>query len=110
MQTTWYRMVQKGSPLLTLLFFVTLTPLPTFAQYVQQGPKLEASDTVGNASQGTVAVSADGNTAIVGGRFNNDDYGAWIWVRSGGVWIQQGPKLIGSGATSAAFTALACEF
>jgi hypothetical protein len=101
-QTTWNR-IQKGSALLTLLAIATLTPLPTFAQYFQQGPKMQATDAVGNAHQGTVALSADGNTAIVGGRFNNDDYGAWIWVRSGGVWTQQGPKLIGSGAAREKF-------
>jgi uncharacterized repeat protein (TIGR01451 family) len=67
----------------------------------QQGPKLVASDSFGPAKQGwSVSLSADGNTAIVGGFLDhNNDGGAWIWTRSGGVWSQQGPRLFGSGAT-----------
>ncbi len=66
----------------------------------QQGTKLVGSGAVGTSYQGrSVALSADGNTAIVGG--NNDNSGegaAWVWTRSGGVWSQQGTKLVGSGA------------
>ncbi len=73
---------------------------PAFAQLSQQGPKLVGSGAVGSALQGTsVSVSADGTTAIVGGTTDNGSVGAvWIWTRSGGVWTQQGPKLVGSGA------------
>jgi hypothetical protein len=49
----------------------------------------------------SVALSADGNTAIVGGP--SDDFASgslWIFARSGGDWLQQGPKLIGAGATA----------
>jgi len=62
----------------------------------QQGPKLVASDGTANGQQGTsVGLSADGNTAIVGGWLDNESVGAaWIWVRSNGVWSQQGPKLV----------------
>ncbi|HXA19697.1 MAG TPA: hypothetical protein VN380_22120 [Thermoanaerobaculia bacterium] len=70
-----------------------------FAQFSQQGPKLQGSGYVGRANQGTVAVSADGSTAIVGG--SSDDGGAgavWIWTRSGDGWSQQATKLVGSGA------------
>src|SRR5262245_44299374 len=51
-------------------------------------------------SQGaSVAVAADGNTAIVGGPSDNRTTGAaWVFTRSGDVWTQQGNKLIGSGA------------
>ncbi|HSY48256.1 MAG TPA: hypothetical protein VLC46_05550 [Thermoanaerobaculia bacterium] len=65
-----------------------------------QNAKLVGSDAVGYGLQGcSVALSADGNTAIVGGDFDNDDTGAaWVWIKSGGVWTQQGPKLVGSGA------------
>jgi hypothetical protein len=73
---------------------------PALAQFVQQGQKLLASDAVGNASQGSsVAISADGNTAIVGGPGDNASIGAaWIWVRNNGVWTQQGTKLLGADA------------
>src|SRR5262249_54509536 len=62
---------------------------------------------VRDAAQGqSVALSADGNTAIVGGPadFNPDPLrgghvGAiWVFTRSGGVWTQQGPKLVGTDA------------
>ncbi|MFZ1519556.1 MAG: T9SS type A sorting domain-containing protein [Ignavibacteriaceae bacterium] len=62
--------------------------------------KLFGSGATGNASQGfSVALSADGNTAIVGGIGDNTNAGAaWIFTRSGGVWAQQGNKLVGTGA------------
>ncbi len=42
------------------------------AQFTQQGPKLVGSGAVGAAGQGnSVALSADGNTAIVGGHCDN---------------------------------------
>jgi hypothetical protein len=70
-----------------------------FAQFAQQGPKLRGSAAVGEANQGQVAISADGNTAIVGGFVDNGGVGAaWIWSQSGGVWTQQGTKLVGSDA------------
>ena len=52
------------------------------------------------ASQGwSVSLSADGNTAIVGGWRDDSNVGAvWVWTRNGGVWTQQGTKLVGSGA------------
>jgi uncharacterized protein YdbL (DUF1318 family) len=70
----------------------------------QQGLKLVGSGAVGSAQQGySVALSSDGNTAIVGGNFDNANAGAvWVWTRSVGVWSQQGAKLVGSGATGAA--------
>ncbi len=68
--------------------------------WTQQGTKLIGSDGVGQGEQGTsVSISADGNTAIVGGPFDNSVVGAaWIWTRSGGVWLQQFTKLVGSDA------------
>ena len=73
--------------------------------WTQQGTKLVGSGAVGTAFQGgAVSLSADGNTAIVGGRRDNTDAGAaWIWTRSGGVWAQQGTKLVGSGGVGTAF-------
>ena len=73
--------------------------------WTQQGTKLVGSGAVGFASQGrSVAISADGNTAVVGGEGDNNLAGAaWVWVRSGGVWTQQGNKLVGSGAAGNAY-------
>jgi hypothetical protein len=52
---------------------------------------------------GSVALSADGNTAIVGGSIDNNRLGAaWVFTRSGGNWTQQGSKLVGSGYVGAA--------
>jgi hypothetical protein len=68
--------------------------------WTQQGSKLVGTGAAFLANQGrAVAISADGNTAIVGG--DNDDSGigaAWVFTRSGGVWSQQGSKLVGTGA------------
>jgi hypothetical protein len=45
-----------------------------------------------------VSLSADGNTALVGGYSDSNEAGAaWVWTKSGGVWTQQGSKLVGSG-------------
>lgn len=64
----------------------------------QQGSKLIGTGAVGTAWQGhSVALSGDGNTAIIGGPDDDDGVGAaWIFTRGGGVWTQQGPKLVGS--------------
>ncbi len=76
-----------------------LVSAPASAQFAQQGPKLAGTGVVGGAQQGTsVAVSADGNTAIVGGPLDDTEIGAaWIYTRSGGTWSQQGAKLVGTG-------------
>ena len=73
--------------------------------WTQQGRKLAAADAVGNAGQGTsVALSSDGNTAMVGGFYDNGGAGAvWVYTRSGGVWTQQGSKLVGTGAVGGAY-------
>ena len=66
----------------------------------QQGPKLVGTGAAGHANQGySVALSGDGNTALVGGNFDNGFVGAvWVFTRSGTTWTQQGPKLVGTGA------------
>jgi len=68
--------------------------------WTQQGAKLVGTGAVGEARQGSsVALSGDGNTAIVGGLDDNGDAGAvWVYTLSGGVWSQQGVKLVGTGA------------
>jgi FG-GAP repeat len=72
--------------------------------WIQQGTKLVGSGAVGNANQGwSVGLSADGNTAIVGGNQDNTISGAaWVWIRRGGTWTQQVTKLVGSGASEKA--------
>ncbi len=74
----------------------------TFGVWTQQGSKLVGSGG-GHSRQGySVSLSADGNTALAGGPYDNGDFGAvWVWTRSGNVWTQQGPKLVGSGVSLA---------
>ncbi len=69
--------------------------------WTQQGNKLISSDANGNANQGrSVAMSADGNTAIVGAQNDNNGIGAaWIYKLTGTNWVQEGSKLIGTGAS-----------
>jgi hypothetical protein len=62
-----------------------------------QQDKLVGSNGTG-ANQGqSVAVSGDGNTALVGGWLDNSFVGAaWVFVRSGNTWSEQ-QKLVGTG-------------
>jgi hypothetical protein len=75
------------------------------AQFTQQGPKLVGTGAVGTAYQGSsVSLSANGNTAIVGGYYDDAGAGAaWVFIRNGGVWTQQGQKLVGTGAVGKAY-------
>jgi hypothetical protein len=72
--------------------------------WTQQGKKLVGTGAAGSARQGmSVALSSDGNTAIVGGWADNSRLGAaWVFTRSDGVWTQQGKKLVGTGAVGSA--------
>ena len=92
--------IRRHATLIVLVCAALLASRSAFAQLSQEGPKLVGSGVTGNAVQGfSVAVSADGNTAIVGAPADNNFAGAaWIWTRAGGVWTQQGAKLVGSGA------------
>jgi hypothetical protein len=64
--------------------------------FVQQGTKLTGSGAFGRS----VALSADGDTALIGGPGDNGTAGAaWAFTRSGGVWTQQGAKLTANGET-----------
>jgi hypothetical protein len=86
----------------SILIFVALllSSQLALAQFTQQGPKLVGNDAAAPALQGnSVALSADGNSAIVGGPADNSNAGAaWVYTRSNGVWTQQGGKLVGTGA------------
>jgi len=56
-----------------------------------QQAKLVGTDAVGSGQGISVSLSADGNTAIVGGFFDNGEVGAaWVFTRSAGTWSQQG--------------------
>ena len=84
-----------------LIFAVLLFSLQlALGQFTQHGSKLVGTGAVGDAQQGTsVALSGDGNTAIVGGPNDNSSAGAaWIFTQSNGAWSQQGSKLVGTGA------------
>src|SRR5260221_12864383 len=91
--------------LIALVCATLLSSHPALAQFSQQGPPLYAIDESGLGEMGdSVALSADGNTAIIGGTGDKNFAGtAWVWTRSGGVWTQQGaqPRRPGrSGASS----------
>jgi hypothetical protein len=75
----------------------------TWNTWAQQGSKLTGTGTVAPSDFGkSVALSADGNTAIVGGPSDNSYVGAaWVFTRTNGVWTQQGAKLVGTGGTTA---------
>ena len=76
----------------------------TGTTWAQQGPKLVAPDGGASYQGSSVALSADGNTAMVGGSYGSGGTGgSWIWTRSGGVWTVQGPKLLGTGTTGNAY-------
>jgi len=72
---------------------------------IQQGEKLTATGAIGTGRFGyAVALSGDGNTALIGARYGIfggeagiGAGGAWVFVRSGGTWTQQGGKLVGTG-------------
>ncbi len=72
--------------------------------WTQQGSKLVGSGAGGQALQGwSVALSGDGNTALVGSAYDSSSTGAaWVFTRSNGVWTQQGAKLVGTGAIGSA--------
>ncbi len=75
----------------------------TGESWTQQGSKLTGSGETGAGRFGaSVALSDDGNTALIGGYADNASTGAaWVFTRSGVSWTQQGSKLTGSGETGA---------
>jgi hypothetical protein len=87
-----------------------LLPQLALAQFLPQGQLPVGSNAIGSAQQGnSVALSADGTTAIVGGPGDNGGtlFGsgvgaAWVYTFSNGMWVQQskliGPQAIGNSA------------
>src|SRR5262249_35062154 len=116
--TGFYQRIQPGAPMIrsiglprlfgaSIPIFAALLFLPqsALAQFTQQGPKLVGTGAAGQlVEQGfSVALSADGNTAVVGGLSDVRGAGAvWVFARSNVVWTQQGNKLVGTGAVGVA--------
>jgi hypothetical protein len=96
--------IRISAAMMLIASFFMSSSAPALAQFKQQSLKLVGIGTAGNAEQGwSVALSGDGNTAIVGGPFDNSNAGAaWVFVRTNGVWKRQGRKLVGSGAVGPA--------
>jgi len=68
------------------------------ASWTQQGDKLTGgAEEIGAGELGSsVALSEDGETALVGGHDDGGKLGAvWVFTRSGASWNQQGKKLTG---------------
>jgi hypothetical protein len=66
---------------------------------IQAAPKLvegTAEGLDGGDFGFSVALSEDGDTAVVGGKEYAENGAAWVFVRSGDAWVQQGPRLSGS--------------
>jgi hypothetical protein len=68
----------------------------------QQGPPLASSGEIGKGAFGSsVALSADGDVALIGARSDGSSSegqccasgAVWIYTRSGSTWTQQGPAL-----------------
>src|SRR5271154_1652921 len=71
--------------------------------FVQQGEKLTSAEVKEFAEQGgSVALSTNGDTALIGAPFYKTGAGAaWIYVRTGEIWTQQA-KLTGKDASALA--------
>ncbi len=90
--------MKTHSYLLVLIAFF-LYPCFLSAQFVQQGSKLVGTGGDATPAQGSaVAISADGNTAVVSGIYDNTIGAVWVYTRNAGVWSQQGTKLVGTGS------------
>jgi hypothetical protein len=96
---TWLEL--QGSRLLIRVDAAQARYPLTIDPLVQAGAKLTGNDEEGEGLSGTsVALSADGSTLLVGGPHdaNADRGAAWVFVREGSSWVQQGPKLTGAEA------------
>jgi hypothetical protein len=92
------RLLRRTTRVLTFALLVFTTTTDSLTQYVQQGNKLVGTNSIGGSIQGcAVALSSDGNTALVGGMWDNNYVGAtWAYARMNGVWSQQGNKIVGT--------------
>ena len=100
--------VSHGQVLMTVNDRGARYPL-TIDPLLQQGNKLvpndEQTNGVGSNFGFSVAISADGNTALIGANIDNSSKGAaWVFTRSNGAWTQLGSKIVPTDeATSAEF-------
>ncbi len=91
---------ETARTLLVLLIVCMATTLASAGpgNYNQQGPKLVGTSLFTPQQGWSVSLSADGNTALVGGYQDNLYVGAaWVFTRTDGVWTEQA-KLVGTGA------------
>jgi hypothetical protein len=67
------------------------------AAFVVEGEKLVPAEVTGEAHIGrSVALSADGNTALVGGPHDDNEAGAaYVFVRTGSTWTEQARLAVG---------------
>ena len=69
------------------------------SNWTQEGEKLVAAGASGNPYFGlSLALSANGTTAVIGGPTDSEGIGAaWVFTRSESTWTQEGEKLTGAG-------------
>jgi hypothetical protein len=77
----------------------------TLSGWTQLGPKLVPAGNVGTGSFGSsVTLSADGATLVVGSSHDNGGSGAaYVFGRANGSYVQQGAKLVASGASGVGY-------
>jgi alpha-tubulin suppressor-like RCC1 family protein len=94
---------QGGLALVVAAILSLAMAASAFGSFVQQ-TTLSASDGLGHSGIGSaVALSGDGNTALVGGPADNGGIGAgWVFVRNGSKWTKlaklTGTSEVGNGA------------
>jgi hypothetical protein len=66
------------------------------SEWVQQGSMLTVGAENGRGFGTSVALSADGTVALIGGSFESGGGAAWAFKRSGSTWVQQGRTLTGA--------------
>lgn len=72
------------------------------SKWLQEGPKLRGRGEVGPGQLGTsVALSADGTIALLGGPSDDNSKGtAWVFAHTGSRWAEQGGKLSAKGGSA----------
>ncbi len=103
--------LRRGAPAVALLALLLLlgAAIPDglangSASLFQQGPKLVGGEEESGAGRfgRSVALSADGNTALVGAPRDSGEVGAvWVFTRTGSTWTRQA-KLVGGDEESGA--------